>query len=56
MKATPTTHTCAVSRRTLPAEECVPCNALRPSLLSFVQKQHPEITPDDWIARDLLPG
>lgn len=34
----------------------MPCSALRPSLLRFVQKQHPEITPDDWIARDLLPG
>lgn len=56
MKLPPTTRTCALSRRTLPAKECVPCNALRPSLLRFVQKQHPAITGDDWIARNLLPG
>ncbi len=50
------TRTCAITGKTTPAEDCVPCSALRPSLLRFIQKQHPGVAENDCIARDTLPG
>ena len=48
--------TCAISGQLVPAGECTPCNALRPALLEFIRKQHPQITEADYISTDLLPG
>lgn len=47
---------CAISGRVLRENQAVPCGMLRPSLLQFIRKQHPQLRDDDFIARDLLPG
>lgn len=48
--------TCAVSGRSIPERHAVPCSALRPSLMAFIRKSHPQITDEDCIADDVLPG
>jgi uncharacterized membrane protein len=47
---------CAISGRALREKQAVPCNVLRPSLLQFMRKKHPQLRDEDFIARDLLPG
>jgi uncharacterized membrane protein len=47
---------CAISGRALREKQAVPCNVLRPSLLQFIRKKHPQLRDEDFIARDLLPG
>ena len=56
MSETPGTTTCAISGQQIPAEDCVPCSALRPSLLRFIQKQHPGVKVTDCLSRSLLPA
>ena len=56
MNPPPVISTCAITGASIAADECVPCSILRPSLLRFIQKQHPEITASDCIARTVLPG
>lgn len=53
---TPSNLICAISGRALRERQAVPCNVLRPSLLQFIRKQHPQLRDEDYIARDLLPG
>lgn len=53
---TPPNHVCAISGRSLREKQAVPCGALRPSLLQFIRKKHPQLRDEDFIARDLLPG
>ena len=50
------TRTCAISGKTVAADDCIPCQSLRPSLMAYIRKKHPDIAEDDCIARDLLPG
>ena len=47
---------CAISGRSLREKQVVPCSVLRPSLLQFIRKKHPQLRDEDFIARDLLPG
>ena len=47
---------CAISGQSVPASQCTSCNALRPALLEFIRKQHPQITEADFIRTELLPG
>ena len=49
------TRTCAISGQSLSFDDCIPCSALRPSLLTFIRKQHPSLQDDECIARQLLP-
>ena len=51
-----TTKTCAISGKKLTRADGIPCAALRPSLLRFMQKKHPDLDGDSWVARDLLPA
>ncbi|GEP45327.1 DUF1003 domain-containing protein [Brevifollis gellanilyticus] len=48
--------TCAITGKTLRADECMPCAALRPSLLQFIRKSHPQVGDNDCISKDLLPA
>ena len=48
--------TCALSGRIVREKQAVPCAVLRPSLLQFIRKKHPQIQDKDFIASDLLPG
>ena len=48
--------TCGVTGAVLTEGNHVPCSALRPSLLHFIQKQHPELKDSDFIAVDALPA
>lgn len=48
-------RTCAISGRTVPAIDCIPCLSLRPSLLSFIRKKYPDLADHGCIARDILP-
>ncbi|MCW1922565.1 DUF1003 domain-containing protein [Luteolibacter arcticus] len=50
------TRTCAISGKTVAAGDCIPLLSLRPSLMAFVKKKHPDLTDGDCIARDVLPG
>lgn len=47
---------CAISGRSLREKQVLPCSVLRPSLLQFIRKKHPQLRDEDFIARDLLPG
>ncbi|MEK7952597.1 DUF1003 domain-containing protein [Luteolibacter soli] len=49
------TRTCAISGKTVPASDCIPCASLRPSLLAFIRKKHPHLGMGECIARDILP-
>jgi uncharacterized membrane protein len=49
------TRTCAISGKTVPADDCIPCASLRPSLLAFIRKKHPDLAEDGCIAREVLP-
>ncbi len=55
MNSSPTMRTCAIRNTCVAESDCIPCTALRPSLLRFVQKQHPQLKDTDWIAKDELP-
>ncbi|MCW1884336.1 DUF1003 domain-containing protein [Luteolibacter flavescens] len=48
-------RTCAISGKTVAASDCIPCASLRPSLLAFIRKKHPELSDDECISRDILP-
>ena len=56
MSETSGTTTCAITGQQLPDEDCVPCSALRPSLLRFIKKQHPGVQAGDCISERLLPA
>lgn len=56
MNKSPNTRICAISGTAVAAAELIPCSALRPSLLRFIQKQHPELKNDDCIAKAELPA
>jgi len=56
MKPQDSTFTCAITGKTVTMETGMPCNALRPSLLKFIQKYHPNVSPDSWILRSELPA
>ncbi len=47
-------NTCAITKIELPEEDTMPADALRPSLLKFIQKRHPHITEDDYIGIEAL--
>jgi len=49
------TRTCAISGKTVPLGDCIPFLSLRPSLLTFIRKKHPDLAGDGCIARDVLP-
>lgn len=49
------TRTCAISGKTVPAGDCIPCASLRPSLLAFIRKKHPDLGTNQCIARNVLP-
>jgi uncharacterized membrane protein len=46
--------TCIITGQLLPEAESMPTAALRPSLLQFIQKLHPQVTADDYIGTDSL--
>ena len=48
--------TCAITGKTLEDDEVVHCDALRPSLLDFIQQKHPALKDDDVIDAELLPA
>lgn len=50
----PSRKTCAITGKSISASRCVPCSALRPSLLQFLRKSHPQLTDDDCISREVL--
>ena len=52
----PATRTCAISGKTVPVGDCIPYASLRPSLMAFIRKKHPDISETGCIARDVLPG
>ena len=49
-------RTCAIGGHVLSDQDGIPCSALRPSLLRFIQKHHPLVTADSFISLRLLPG
>ncbi|RYD65886.1 MAG: DUF1003 domain-containing protein [Verrucomicrobiaceae bacterium] len=50
------TRTCAISGKTVAAGDCIPFLSLRPSLLAFIRKKHPDLADEGCIARDVLPS
>lgn len=46
--------TCIISGQVLPEAQTMPASALRPTLLEFIQKSHPELTHDDYVSVDEL--
>ena len=56
MNTPPPAKICAISGATLTAENQIPCSALRPSLLRFIQRKHPKAGHGDFISRDMLPA
>ena len=46
--------TCVITNTPLPETETMPADALRPSLLQFIQKRHPQVTDEDYIGIDAL--
>jgi uncharacterized membrane protein len=56
MSESTATRTCAISGKTVAADDCIPFQSLRPSLYAFIRKKHPDLAEDGCIARDLLPG
>ncbi len=51
MNSSPNTRTCSISNTCVAESDCIPCTALRPSLLRFIQKQHPQLKDTDWTAK-----
>jgi uncharacterized membrane protein len=50
------TRTCAITGKTVPVSDCIPYSSLRPSLMAFIRKKHPDLPENGCIARDVLPG
>jgi uncharacterized membrane protein len=46
--------TCALTGKSLSEAEAMPCSALRPSLLGYIQRLHPGIGNDAWLSREAL--
>lgn len=47
---------CAITKRECAPGDAVSYHTVRPSLARFIQKEHPEFTPDSWISREALNG
>ena len=46
--------TCAISKKSLNAEQCIRGDFLRENILGFIQKNHPEFTVDSYISLEEL--
>ena len=48
------TKTCAISGKNISPGQGVPCAALRPALLAFIRKSHPDLQDHDWISQEAM--
>ena len=46
--------TCAITGKPVAESEAMPCAALRPALLGYIQKLHPEMEAGGWLSREAL--
>ena len=46
--------TCALTGKPIAESEAMPCAALRPALLTYIQKLNPSLSADSWLSREAL--